>query len=101
MPYINYEERFELYQYQSLTLSKKTGMDNYGKPTYTDSTITGRKVGKLQLVKDINGREIVSKTEVTTTADVTAEDKIDGEIVISVLEAVDKFGVVSGRKIFL
>ena len=85
----------EEYANQSLTLAKHGTISDCGEYPYTStSTISGRKETGIKIVKNQYGQEVVSTSTVFTETDIDIDDKIDGDIVIAIDDAVDLDGVV-------
>jgi len=90
------------YLTQDIQWSQMNGSDNYGKPTYSTAvTIKGRKLGKQKLVKDLEGREIVSDTTVIVVEGVSTGDLIDGREVLAVEDVVTYAGLTPYREVML
>ena len=65
---------------QSVTLKSRTGMDSYGKPTYSTGAVTyaARVVGRRRLVINAVGQEVPSDWTVYLYGDaaVTPQDRV-------------------------
>jgi len=78
------------------------GHDEYGKAEYDDAVeIKVRRVDMQKLVVDDFGKQKVAKTTVLTTDDIEIEDLIDGERVVCVDAAVNRWGRVIGKQVYL
>jgi hypothetical protein len=65
------------YLNQTATWHRVTGQDGYGEPTYESKTIPVRWEGKRRLVRDKEGREVVSEARVFCTAPVQEGDLLE------------------------
>lgn len=95
--------RFEKYLNQQATWLQHTSeYDEYNNPvTAAAQTIPVRKVSKTKIVKDKNGKEVVSTATVMTVADLNVDDIIDGKPVIATEEARDRDGNLEGKLAYL
>ena len=96
-----FSDRLALYLNQSVTWSKKTGQDAYNEPVYADTTVAARKERKIRMVRNATNENVVSNTTVFTQALITAEDQVDGENVIDVMDMVDKDGNIIGYEVLI
>lgn len=90
------------YLNQTATLYRKTGQDAYGKPTYdAGTTVKVRWQGRLKLVRDKTGKEVVAESQVWLRETVAVDDKLTyggrDYIVLAVTEEVGLDGTVSHR----
>jgi len=65
------------YLNQTATWHRVTGQDGYGEPTYESKTIPVRWEGKRRLVRDNEGREVVSEARVFCTEAVKPGDELE------------------------
>lgn len=96
-----YSSLFATLLNQSVTWSMKTGQDKYNEPTYTDSTIAARVEQKNRMARDETGEEVISNTTIFTQAQITAQDEVDGQKVIQVMNMVDDSGTVIGYEVLV
>jgi len=80
------------YLNQNLSWKHAGTLNEYNEPTYTTTTIKGRKETGHKLVRNKQGQEVVSSAWVVTQSAIAPNDKIDGSLVISVEEAVQMDG---------
>lgn len=87
---------------QTAIWKHKTGINEFNEAVYADPVnIPVRKIGKITLVRDNNGIQVVSNTIVYTPILVYVDDLIDDLVVISVLDNVDLDGIPDGYKVAL
>lgn len=87
------------YLNQTVQWEKCSGHDEYGKAKYEDAKeVMVRKVDAQKLVVDDYGKQIVANTTVLTTEDISVGDLIDGDRIVSVESAVDRWGRVVGKQ---
>ena len=86
---------------QSLLLQKVASNNEYNEPTYTSSTIKGRKETGNKLIRNAQGQEIVSTACVFTLSSVSNGDLIDGRVVVSVENSIDLNGKVAFFEVYL
>lgn len=91
----------EFYANQTLAWGKAGPPDMYNEPTYTNTTIKGRKQSGFRLVRNASGQEVVSTGVVYTSANISEGDKIDGRLIIALGDAVGLGGEVEYKKGFL
>lgn len=90
------------YLNQTASLEAKSGVDRYGNQSYTKAVlIPVRSEGKIRLVRNIHGEQVVSNTTVFSTTQILPLDKIDGNEVINVSEMVNREGEVIGWECYL
>ena len=65
------------YLNQTATWHYATGHDDYNKPITSSKSIPVRWEGKRRLVRDKEGREVVSEARVFCTANVKAGDRLE------------------------
>ena len=68
---------------QTLVWKHVASINDYNEPTYTTSTIKGRKEPGNNLVRNSQGQEVVSSAVIFTRAIIAVNDLIDGRLVIS------------------
>jgi hypothetical protein len=94
--------KWSKYLNQKVQWERCIGHNEYGKAEYDEvREIKVRKVDMQKLITDDYGRQVVTKTMVLTTDVVAVGDLIDGERVVSVESAVDRWGRVVGRQAYL
>lgn len=94
--------KWSRYLNQSVQWEKCAGHDEYGKAEYDAiREIKARKVDMQKLITDDYGRQTIAKTVVLTTEDVSVGDLIDGDKVVSVESAIDRWGRVVGKQAYL
>ena len=93
------------YTNQSITLKTKGAVDAYNQAPFVSSTIAGRLQHKRTMVRNAQGQEVQSESQVFTESVVVADDKItiDGVDfpVITVEKIVDLDGDVIWREVYL
>lgn len=89
------------YAKQSLIWKRATSVNEYNEPTYSTSTIKGRKETGFKLIRNSKGEETVSSARVFTKSAVTEGDLIDDELVIAVTTAVDLDGKTGYYAVYL
>lgn len=89
------------YANQSLTWKQAGALNEYAEPTYTSTTIKGRKETGFKLIRNAQGQEIVSSAKVFTESEVEANDLIDGKLVIAVTSQVNLNGSVEFYEVWL
>lgn len=65
------------YLNQTATWHYVTGLNSYGEPTTSSKTISVRWEGKRRLVRDNEGREVVSEARVFCTEEVKIGDELE------------------------
>ena len=94
---IDYAAERQEYFNQTVSWRKYTGTNDEAQPDYaTAVNIAARKVGKHRRTVNAGGEIITTTTYVGTNTFVSVGDKIDGEIVKDVLDAVGEDGVKVG-----
>ena len=91
----------EFYANQSLTWGKAGTPGQYNEPTYTETTIKGRKQSGFRMVRNAAGQEVVSSGVVYTASAIAVGDKIDDRLIIALGDAVGLGGAIEYRKGFL
>ncbi len=86
---------------QTITWQHVASINEYNEPTYSTSTIYGRKEDGFKLIRNAQGQEVVSSGLVFTDSAVAAGDKLDGKIVIAVATERDIDGVVDHYEAYL
>ena len=89
------------YTNQSLTWKHVSSINEYNEPTYTTSTIKGRKETGFKMIRDAQGQETVSSATVFTKSAVTVNDLIDGKLVIAVDSQITLGGSVLFYEVYL
>ena len=93
------------YTNQSITKKTKGAVNAYNEATYASSTIKGRFEYKRNLVRDVNGEEVVSSAVLYTETDVNPDDIINYDSrdypVINVEDVVGLNGTVEFYQVFL
>ena len=89
------------YLNQSMTWKHISSINKYNEPTYTTSTIKGRKETGHKLVRNSQGEEVVSTACVFTLSAIEKCDLIDDEIVISVESNVELNGTTKFYEVYL
>lgn len=98
---MSYSNALAAWLKQSVTWSRKTGVDAYNKPTYTNSTILARVERRLRTARTVNNEEVISSTTVFTQSPIGYSDEIDNEKVIQIMDMVDGEGSVIGYEVLL
>ena len=98
---MSYSDRLSQMLNQSVTWSRRTGVDAYNKPTYTNSTISARVERRLRTARTVNNEQVISATTVFTQAQIGYGDEIDNENVIQIMDMVDGDGSVIGYDVLL
>ena len=91
----------EMYANQSLTLKVPGTPNEYNEPTYTSSTIKGRKESNFKLVRDVHGDEVVSSSFVVTESAVEVGNLIDDKVVIASNPMPDLDGNIQFYEVYL
>jgi len=92
----------EAYSNQTATLYRRTGQDAYGRPMYDAGTpVKMRWEGRIKLIRDRTGKEVVSESRVFLREAIAAGDKFTYNdrdyIVLAVTEAVGLDGQIDHR----
>ena len=82
------------YANQSLSWKHVSSVNNHNEPTYTTTTIKGRKETSSKLVRNNRGQDVISSARAFTETLVSLNDLIDDAQIISIESAVDLNGVV-------
>ena len=98
---MSYNNALAAWLKQSVTWSRKTGVDAYNKPTYTNSTIAARKEKRNRTARTITNEQVISSTTVFTQSEIGYGDEIDNEKVIQIMDMVDGEGSVIGYEVLL
>ena len=69
---------------QSLTWKHAGALNDYGEPTYTTTTIKGRKENGFKVITDKMGKQVVSSAQIFTLSSVLVDDVIDNQLVLAV-----------------
>jgi hypothetical protein len=98
-----YSRLLKKYLNQTVQLKKFSGnRDSYAQPIYNDATTENARVEDVfRLVKNAEGKEIVSKTTVFIEEEVNTEDLINDQEIISVMSMINKYGQVVGYEVYL
>jgi hypothetical protein len=72
------------YANQSMTWKAVASLSEYNEPTYTTTTITGRKEPTSRLVRNAQGQEVAVSSFVVTASAVAVNDLIDNQQIIRV-----------------
>ena len=72
------------YANQSITRQTMSSINAYNEPTYSSTTIKGRKEPTNKLVRNAQGEEITSNSFVITESLVLVNDLLDGSQVLTV-----------------
>lgn len=95
----------EYYANQSITLKQKGAINAFNEPTYTTVTIQGRAQYKRKIVRNTQGQEVLSESQIFTASAVVSDDLIviDGidYPVISVEKIADLDGVILWYEVYL
>jgi len=94
---------------QTITLERRTGLDQYGAHTYgTAESLAARVVNRLRMVRNVAGQEVTSNTTIWIIGnnDIKAVDRItlpDGTQppIIDVLTYPDETGVTHHQEVLL
>lgn len=89
------------YANQSLTLKHVTSVNEYNEPSYTTTTIKGRKETGFKLIRNAAGQMVVASAIVFTKSAVSNNDLIDGSLVISVKSDISLDGTTLFYEAFL
>ena len=89
------------YANQSLTWKKVSSINEYNEPTYSTSTIKGRKQTGFKLIRNAQGQEVTSSASVYTKSAISPNDLIDGQQIIAVESAITISGSVGFYKGYL
>lgn len=99
---MQYGKRMARYLNQTVVWQRRTGKDAYNKPQYADAVdIPVRVEGKIRLVRDSLGNEVVSNTTAFCQSPVKALDLLGGKPVLTVADMVDGDGEVVGWEVYL
>jgi hypothetical protein len=97
---------------QTVYVAARTGVDGYGKRTYgTAAERNARVIGHVEMIRDANGKEVVSAQQVILEALINITDKLwlpgedpavdPGRVPIAVMERVDENGATDHVKVFI
>lgn len=89
------------YANQSLTWKTVSTLNEYNEPTYSTTTIKGRKETANKLVRTDKGQEVISTACVFTESAIQNNDLIDNKLVISVEANVNLAGVIEFYEVYL
>ena len=64
------------YTNQALTRKSQTAIDEYGSPTYSSTTIQGRFEYKRKMIRNRDGREVLSQARIFTESAIRPGDVI-------------------------
>lgn len=71
----------------------------YGEYSYTNELIAVRREPHVVEIRENNGRTVYSKHIFYTKSDVSVDDKLDGEVVLQVKDAISLGGKVVMKKV--
>ena len=91
----------DLYANQSMALKRVTSVSDTNTPTYSSSTIKGRKETGNKLIRNAQGQEVVSSATVFTQSAVSVNDTIDGSTVIAVSPEIGLDGTIEFYEVYL
>jgi len=89
------------YANQSLTWKHVTAINEYNEPTYSSTTIKGRKETGFKMIRNSQGQESVSSAQVFTESAIEVNDLIDDKLVMAVDTQIKLDGAVGFREVYL
>lgn len=89
------------YANQEITRKTPASVNDANEPTYTTTTIYGRKESRIRLVRDTQGKEVVSSGIVYTETAVLVGDLLDATTVLRVDAMPDLGGTVQFYEVSL
>ena len=91
----------ENYANQDLSWKSVLSLNKYNEPTYSTTTIKGRKETSNKMVRTASGQETIAVSCVFTKSLVLVNDLIDGKLVIMVDNSVDLDGTTLFYEVYL
>ena len=99
---MTYNDRLRLYTNQTASLEKKAGVNAFGVYDYEAPVdIPARVEADTKIVRDAQGKDVVSNTTVFSPIEISVGDKIGGREVIDVSTMVDRAGRIVGWEAYL